>query len=262
MPLFIVRFVAYFILWIVLTNILRRYSILEDKAGGLKYFNKTELVAKIYIFVLALTFSLSSFDWIMSIDVHWFSTIFAVRNFAMAFYHGVVIVTLIVIILDKLGYLPFTNKYHYKDFSKYIFILCIIWAYTWFAQYILIWYANIPEETVYYLPRTKGEFTVFFYAEFIINWLIPFILLLSGKIASNRLALAIICIILIIGNWIDLYQQIFPGTVHHFELGFIEIGSFLGFLGLFALVVAYSLKRAPLIPKNHPYLEESIKHHL
>ena len=260
-PFFIARFVILFVVWTVFTQLLKKYSRKEDFEGGLKYFKKTDLVSKIYIFVFALTFSVSAFDWIMSIDVHWFSTIFAVRNFIMAFYHGTAMIALIVIILNKFGYFPFLNKSHLKDFSKYIFILCILWVYTWFTQYILIWYANIPEETVYYIPRTKGEFAALFHIELILNWIVPFVLLLSGYISTNKNLLIIIIGVLMIGNWVDIYQQVFPGTVHHLQIGFIEIGSFIGFLGIFALVIGISLSKAPLVPKNHPFLEESFKHH-
>ena len=260
-PFFIARFVILFVVWIIFTQLLKKYSRKEDFEGGLKYFKKIDLVSKIYIFVLAFTFSISAFDWIMSIDVHWFSTIFAVRNFIMAFYHGTAMIALIVIILNKFGYFPFLNKSHLKDFSKYIFILCIMWVYTWFTQYILIWYANIPEETVYYIPRTKGEFATLFHVELILNWIVPFVLLLSGYISTNKNLLIIIIGVLMIGNWVDIYQQVFPGTVHHLQIGFIEIGSFIGFLGVFALVVGISLSKVPLVPKNHPFLEESFKHH-
>ncbi len=260
MPFFVARYILFFAAWILIALLLLRYSRKEDEKGGLDYFHKGQFLSKVYIFVLAVSFSLSAFDWIMSIDVHWFSTIFAIRNFAMAFFHGTVIVTLIVIILNKLGYLPFLNPSHLRDFSKYILVLSMIWTYMWFAQYILIWYANIPEETVYYLPRTKGEFKPFFYAELIINFLIPFIPLLSGKLGSRIKILVPICIALIIGQWIDLYQQIFPGTIHHFKIGFIEVGSFIGFLGLFSLVVGWSLSRTPLIPRRHPYLKECTEH--
>jgi hypothetical protein len=260
-PFFIIRFFLYFTIWIFLTQLLRRFSLKEDQYGGLKWFHKTEFYSKVYIFALAVTFSLSTFDWIMSIDVHWFSTIFAIKNFVMSFYQGSVFITFIIIILNKLGYLPFFNKYHLRDLTKYIYMLCIIWIYLWFAQYILIWYANIPEETVYYLPRTKGEFKPFFYAEMIVNWLIPFLMLMPKQISTNKNAVLVVCCILIIGHWIDSYQQIFPGVVHHFRIGFPEIGSFLGFLGLFAIVVAYALSRVPLVPKNHPFIEECLNHH-
>lgn len=258
---FIARYALFFIVWTFLNYLLRRYSLKEDQEGGLKYFQKSEFYSKVYIFVLAITFSLASFDWIMSIDVHWFSTIFAVRNFVMGFYHGSVIIVMVIIILNKTGYLPFLNKSHLRDFSKYILILGVIWAYTWFSQYILIWYANIPEETIYYLPRTKGEFQFFFYAELIINWLVPFVLLLSGKIATNKNALLAICILLMFGQWVDLYQQVIVGTYGILEINYIEVGTFIGYLGIFAFVVAWSLAKAPLVARNHPYLEESLHHH-
>lgn len=261
-PFFVVRYVLFFAVWILMTQLMLRRSLNEDKTGGLKNFRKLEFLSKVYIFILAITFSLCSFDWIMSIDAHWYSTVFAFRNFAMAFYHGSVIVALIVILMNKAGYFPFMNKYHIRDFSKYIFVLSIIWGYLWFVQYILIWYANIPEETIYYMPRTKGEFKIFFYGELILNWLVPFVLLLSWKIAANRNAIIAIAIVLIIGQWIDVYQQIYPGTIHHLKIGFTEVGMFLGYIGLFILFVGYAFKRIPMVPKNHPYMEECLKHHV
>lgn len=260
-PFFIIRYVIYFAVWIGLTQLLRSFSLKEDKVGGLKYFKKSELFSKIYIFGMAFTFSMASFDWIMSIDAHWFSTIFAVKNFIMGFYHAVVLITIILILLNKLGYYPFLSKYHIKDLTKYIFILGIIWAYTWFSQYILIWYANMPEETVYYVPRTQGEFTPLFYTEFVVNWLFPFLALMSSKIASNKNIVLAICIILMLGQWIDVYMQVTVGTLGQLRIGFIEIAGFLGFVGLFALVIAKSLAKVPLVAKNHPYLDECINHH-
>ncbi len=261
MTFFSIRLVIYFAVWFLMTQVLKRYSLKEDQAGGLKYFKKSEFLSKVYIFSLALTFSLFTFDWIMSIDVHWFSTIFAVRNFISGFYHGVVIITLIILILNQYGYLPFLTTSHLRDLTKYIFILGILWAYTWFSQYILIWYANIPEDTIYYLPRVRGAFVSLFYLEVIINWLLPFLVLMSNKLATNKTVLFVLGIILVIGQWIDLYEQIIVGSYGKLEINYIEVGTFLGFLGLFALVVALSLEKHPLIAKNHPYLTESTEHH-
>ncbi len=260
-PFFVFRFVLYFAVWIFMNWWLRRLSLKEDVNGGMDYFHKSEFYSKVYIFTLAVTFSLATFDWIMSIDVHWYSTIFAFRNFAMAFYHGTTVMVFIIIILNKLGYLPFLAKSHLKDYSRYIFILSIIWTYMWFSQYMLIWYANIPEETVYYLPRTKGAFVPLFYLELIINWVVPFALLLSNYLVTHKNTLLSICLVIIIGQWIDLYQQVIVGTYGKLEIGFIEVGMFLGFAGLFAYLTARSLASAPLVPRHHPYLEESLQHH-
>ncbi len=260
-PFFFIRLVIIFALWILMTTLLRKTSLMEDHESNLKYFHKSEKYSKIYIFILAITFSLLTFDLIMSIDVHWFSTIFAVKNFVSGFYHAVSIITLIVIFLNRNGCFRDLNKAHLRYFSRYLFILGVIWAYLWFIQYMLIWFANIQEETIYYVVRTEGKWRTLFFLNIILNWVIPFIILLPGKTNSNKLILVVICIILIIGQWVDLYLQIMPGSVGEFNIGFIEVGVFAGFIGLFIFIVSRSLGRIPLIPKNHPYLGESIHHH-
>ncbi len=259
-PFFIVRIFFYFIIWIGMIYLLRRESLREDLEGGLDHFRRSEFYSKIYIFLLAVTFSMATFDWIMSIDEHWFSTIFALKNFVAAFYHGTAMIALIVILLNENGYLKLLNKSHLHDFSRYIFMLGILWIYFWFSQYLLIWYANIPEETIYYVTRMEGNWIILFIANIVINWFIPFIVLLSTKADRSKKTLKIICILLIIGQWIDLYLQIVPNSSEVLNIGFIEIGTFIGFIGLFAFVIGKSLSMASLIPKNHPYLEESMYH--
>jgi len=261
-PFFFIRMLLFFIIWTVMTRLLRKASTDEDQYGGIKYFEKSELLSKIFIFLLAITFSFATFDWIMSIDVHWFSTIFALKNFVAAFYHGSAMIALIVIILHQKGYFPGLNKSHLLDYSRYIFMLCIVWGYFAFSQFMLIWYANIPEETVYFAERWHSGFKVIFYVNFFINWFLPFILLLSQAINKNIRVMKAICILLMAGQYIDLYEQIFPGILHAPVFGIIEVGFFAGFAGLFALIFAKSLASASLIPYNHPYLEESLQHHL
>jgi len=246
----------------VMTHLLRKASLAEDKNGGMRYFEQSELLSKIYIFLLAITFSFATFDWVMSIDVHWFSTIFALKNFVAAFYHGAAMITLIVIILYQKGYFPALNQSHLLDFSRYIFMLCIVWGYFTFSQFMLIWYANIPEETEYFAFRWHNGFKVIFYVNFIINWFLPFVLLLSQVVNKHINIVKSICILLIAGQYIDLYEQIFPGVLGAPVFGIIEIGFFAGFAGLFALVFGKALASADLIPRNHPYLEESLHHHL
>ena len=199
-------------------------------------------------------------DWIMSIDAHWYSTIFAIRNFVAAFHHAAIIIAFIVLILNQRGYFPFLNKYHVGDFSRYIFMLCIIWGYFWFAEFMLIWYGNIPEETVYFIPRMSGSWRFYFFANMILNWFLPFILLMPLVFARNKTFLKVVIPFLIIGQFIDLYVQIFPGTVGEQVLGFQEIGTFVGFAGLFMLVTGWVMSRAGLYPSNHPYLVESKNH--
>jgi hypothetical protein len=257
-PFFTVRFAVFFALWIFLTLRIRSLSIKEDLLGGTKFFEKIEFSSKVLIFVLAFSFSLFAIDWLMSLDAHWYSTIYAVKKFVSAFLHGTAVITAIAVILHMNGYLPQLTKSHKADFSRYIFALSIIWGYMWFSQYMLIWYANIPEETVYYVPRIMTEYKELFYAELLLNWLVPFIFLMWNKVGKTNWGLLSITGVLIIGQWIELYMSIMPGTVDSHSIGYLEIGSFIGFTGLFALVVATALSKANLIPKKHPYLMESL----
>jgi len=209
---------------------------------------------------LALTFSLASFDWIMSIDPTWFSTIFALKNFVASFYHGTTVIVIIVLIMHHYGYFGFINDAHWADFSKYVFMLSILWAYFWFSQYLLIWYANIPEETTYYVTRLTGAWKFNFYANLTLNWLVPFLILLPNYFAHKKSILLFVIILVSFGQYTDLFEQIMPGTVGDFQIGFIEVGTWLGFSGLFIYIFARTLSSTVLIPKNHPLLNESIHH--
>ncbi len=260
-PFFFIRMLFFFILWILFARLLRKFSLNEDTEGGLKWFKKSEFYSKVFVFILAITFSFAGIDWIMSIDAHWYSTLFALKNMVAAFLHGSSILILIVLVLNMRGFFPFLNKYHLHDFSRYLFMLAIVWGYFWFAQFMIIWYGNIPEETIYYSVRWEKGWQALFFLDITINWAIPFFVLLPIKASRNRFVILVVIFFLIIGQYIDLYLQIMPGTTGLLQFGIIEAGMFLGYAGLFAMVIGISLSKVPLIPKNHPYLEESLKHH-
>jgi hypothetical protein len=261
-PFFFLRMILFFIAWMVMTRLMRKASLAEDEKGGLHFFEKSELLSKIHIFILAVTFSLATFDWIMSIEPHWFSTIFSLKNLVAAFLHGSAMITLAVIVLHQRGYFKDLNKSHLLDFSRYIFMLSIIWGYFGFSQFMLIWYGNIPEETEYFFSRWQNGFKGIFYVNYLINWFIPFVFLLPQVLNKNIKVVMTICILLIAGQYIDLYEQIFPGVVHAPVFGLPEIGFFVGFAGLFLFIFGKTLAAAPLIPEKHPYLEESVHHHV
>ncbi|MCF8381251.1 MAG: hypothetical protein K9H49_16890 [Bacteroidales bacterium] len=260
-PFFMARLALYFTLWIVFTRILRRLSLKEDETGERKYFEKQELYSKILIFILAISFTLSNIDWIMSVDPHWFSTIFAVKNLISAFLHGVSIIILLIFILNRRGYFGFLNEFHLHDFSRYIFMLSIVWGYFWFSQFMIIWYGNIPEETSYYFIRWNDGWKFLFFAEIVVNWAIPFFVLLPVKTSKNRVVITIVILFLIVGQYIEYYLHIMPAVTGELKFGIIEIGSFLGFAALFIYVIISNLGKRSLIAKNHPYLNESVDHH-
>jgi hypothetical protein len=260
-PFFYFRLILFFALWIFMIWLIRKASLREDLEGGMEWFHRSEHYSKILIFIMAVTVSLSAVDWIKSIDVHWFSTLFALKNFVASFYHGVTILVLIVFILHAKGYFEFLSGYHLHDFARYIFMLAIVWGYFWFAQFMIIWYGNIPEETIYYVTRWETGWKTLFFMEIVINWFIPFAILLPTRTSRSKPVIFSVVLFLIIGHYIDLYMQIMPGTTGTLQFGFIEAGTFLGYAGLFALTTGYWLSKAPLVPKNHPYLGESLEHH-
>jgi hypothetical protein len=265
-PFFFIRLILFFVLWSLFAYLIRRASVQEDsfnstdESGIMRLFHKSELYSKIFIFILALTFTFAAVDWIMSVETHWYSTIFAMKNFIAAFLHGVSIITLIVFILHRRGYYPFLNKYHLHDFARYIFMLSIVWGYMWFAQFMIIWYGNIPEETAYYYFRWQSGWKVMFWLQIILNWTIPFMVLLPVKASRNINIITAVIIVLIIGQYLDLYVEVMPVLTGKLRFGLVEGGIFLGFAGLFALVTGIALTKARLIPHNHPYIEESLNH--
>lgn len=260
-PFFFIRLLVFFSVWILLVRLIRRASLKEDEKGGLESFAKIERYSKILIFVLAVTFSIIGFDLLMSIEPEWSSTIFALKNFIAAFQHGSVVIFIIIFLLSCRGYFDFLNVSHTHDFARYIFIVSIFYGYFWFSQFMLTWYGNLPEETIYFAKRWTSEWQPLWALDVIINWAVPFFVLLPVVTSRNKWIVLTVGLILLIGLWIDLFVEIFPGIVGHSHIGFIEIGSFVGFAGLFALVTGYHLSKAALVPKNHPLIQESYQHH-
>ena len=260
-PFFITRVVVFFALWILMTKMMRRVSLREDQEGGLEHFVRLEFLSRVTIFIVAISFIFFAVDMILSLEVHWFSTVFAAKAFVAAFLHGSAVITLIVIILHKMGYLQLMNRSHLHDFTRYMFMLAIVWGYLNFVQFMLIWYGNIPEETVFYVHRMHGVFEVLFFANILLNWGIPFLFLMPRFSSRSKMVMVPVIVLLIIGQYTELYFEIWPATVGEAKFGLMEIGMFLGFIGLFSFVVVTYLAKANLVPSKHPLLNESIHHH-
>lgn len=260
-PFFFIRIIFFFTAWIILTRMIRNVSLKEDATGGILGFNQIEWLSKVFIFVLAVSFSLMGFDLLMSIDFKWFSTIYALKNFIAAFQHGAAIIFVVIVLLNKRGYFSFLNESHIHDFARYMFIVSIFYGYFWFMQFMLIWYGNIPEETIYYAIRWTPSWHLFWAADIITNWAIPFIVLMPVFTSRNKWVVFSVALILLFGLWLDLFVEIFPGAVGKSSFGIIELGTFIGFAGIFAIITGYYLSKAALIPVNHPLIEESYHHH-
>lgn len=261
---FILRTVIYFIGWVGGAALLRKMSKRMENNGAEAgaIWKKMRNWSAGFLVFFAVTSSTSAWDWIMSIDTHWFSTLFGWYIFAGIFVSALTVLTLIVLYLKNKGYLPEVNGSHIQDLGKFMFAFSIFWTYLWFSQFMLIWYSNIPEEVTYYMARW-GEYKGLFFTMVALNFLFPILILMSRDSKRNYGFLLTAGIFMIIGHWLDVYILIHPGTVGgQWSIGLLNFGTFLGFAGLFIYVVFSALAKAPLMPKNHPMYEESKHHHI
>ena len=258
---FLVRSIIYVVVWIYCAKRLRDISLQGDLEGGIgeKSYNKGITVSAWFIVFFAVSSSTASWDWIMSIDTHWFSTLFGWYIFSEWSAIGFTTILLFCLFLKKQGYLQDLNDSIIHDLGKWVFAFSVVWTYMWFSQFMLIWYANIPEEVTYFMERIElSNYRFLFWFSAAINFVVPTIVLMSRDAKRNTNFLIVASVVILIGHWINSYLLFAPGTLHdHGHLGFTELGMGLGFLGLFFFVVFRSLTTRPLSVKHHPFLEES-----
>jgi hypothetical protein len=262
-PFFLTRLVVFLASYSIFGLMFTRYSANEDMEGGLNSYNKSIKWSAIFLIIFGFTTPIWSFDVIMSLEAHWFSTMFGWYNFAAMWVSGLCAITLMVILLKKSGYMSWINENHLHDLGKFIFAFSIFWTYVWFAQFLLIWYANMPEETVYFYKRFEPEYLPWFWVNIVINFVAPILILMTRDSKRQMNTLMFVCIMLLAGHWLDYYMMIMPGTVaEHRGFGIIEIGIAVGFTGLFTFLTLNSLSKASLVPVHHPFLDESVHHHI
>jgi len=256
---FIVRTIIYLLIWNYFAKKLRRLSILEDSNGGTSYHNSGVKTSAWFMVFFAVTSATASWDWIMSIDTHWFSTIFGWYIFAEWSAIGFTTILLFTLYLQKQGYLEDVNENHIHDLGKWIFAFSLVWTYMWFSQFMLIWYANIPEEVTYYTARLEvHNYRFLFWFSMLINFILPIILLMSRDAKRHKGRLIFVSVFILIGHWLNSYLLVTPGVLNtHGHIGVTEIGIGLGFAGLLIYLTLNALGKAPMEAKNHPFLDES-----
>lgn len=261
---FILRMVIFFGAWIFLFRKLKGLSLAEDELGGDGYWHKMRKWSAIFLIVFAVSSSVSAWDWVMSIDTHWFSTMFGWYVFASWFVTGMAFITLVTVLLKETGYLSQVTSNHLHDLGKFVFAFSIFWTYIWFSQFLLIYYANIPEESVYFVERMLSDkYAPFFFVNLIMNFFFPFLALMTRDAKRLNVFLKIVCIVVMFGHFIDFYLMMTPGTMGEGGFfGFTEIGMYLMFGSAFVFVVMRALSSFNLVPENHPMLAEAKHHHI
>ena len=255
-------------LWWFLGKKMRNFSHDTDKGTlgveeGKKFIWKNTVWAALFLIVFALTvMSTTPWLWLMSIDAHWYSTMYSWYTFASTFVAGMALIALFVIYLKNNGYLEYTNDEHLHDIGKFMFAFSIFWTYLWFSQYMLIWYSNQPEETKYFEPRVEGPYRGIFFLNIIINFFAPLLLLMKRGAKRNYTTVTILAVLIIFGHWLDFFQMVHPGpSKDHVPMMLYDLGIALGFVGLIMFVTARTLSKHPMVPKNHPFFKESVIHH-
>lgn len=255
-------------IWWYLGKRLRELSTQTDESGPMdfessrKWLRKNMTLSAYYLVVYLLSIgSILPWLWFMSLEPHWYSTLYSWYTFASTFVAGIALMTLFVIYFKNQGQLEFVNKEHLQDLGKYIFAFSIFWTYLWFDQFMLIWYANIPEETIYFKIRMQGAYAGLFYLNLILNFIAPFLIFMKRATKRNYTIVTLMCITIIFGHWIDFYQMVLPGTVgKNPHLSWFEIGIPLGFVGLIMWRVSKFAEKTPMTAVNNPFLKESIIH--
>jgi hypothetical protein len=265
---FLARLGSFLLCYAWFGNLLIKYSENEDELGGMSNYEKSFKMSCIFLVIFGFTTPIFAFDVIMSLEAHWFSTMFGWYNFAAMWVSGLATMTLTIIILRKNGYLQWITEDHLHNMGIFMFAFSIFWTYVWFAQFLLIYYANLPEETVYFYKRWEPQFKPWFWINIVLNFVAPLLVLMMRDSKRMTSVLKTICIILIVGHWLDYFMMIMPGTVGPqkewwMEISWIEAGTFVGFAGLFTFLMLTSLSKfKSLIPTKHPFLQESLHHHI
>ena len=260
-PFFLGRALFFIFGWALYRYFSRKFSLAQDKANDIVNHKRNFKISAAFLVFYIVTESIMSWDWIMSIDPHWFSTLFGWYVFASMFVTAISVIALITIYLKSEGYLDFVNDSHIHDLAKFMFGISIFWTYLWFSQFMLIWYSNIPEEVTYFMTRIE-DYSLPFWGMIVLNFLFPLLVIMNSDYKRMNLIVSTVGIVIVIGHYIDIFNMIMPSAVgDKWFIGIPEIGGFVFFLGLFIYVVFHELQKAPLLAKGDPFVDESKSFH-
>jgi hypothetical protein len=264
-PFFLFRAAFFLIGWNLYRWVSRKNSIAMDKTSDVttrnNLFKKNYKAAAAFLVFFIVSESIMSWDWVMSVDPHWYSTLFGWYVFASFFVSGITVIALITIYLVNKGLLPQVNASHLHDLAKFMFGISIFWTYLWFSQFMLIWYSNIPEEVTYFHTRIE-QYNLPFFGMLFMNFLFPLLILMNAEFKRLQWIVVMAGIVILAGHYIDFFNMIMPATVgDQWFIGIPEISSIMFFAGLFIYVVFTALGKTALVSEGNPYIEESKHFH-
>ena len=260
-PGFLIRSLIYISGWATYRYFSRKFSLAQDKASDISNHKKNFRISAGFLVFFIVTESMMSWDWIMSIDPHWFSTLFGWYVFASMFVSGITTIALITIYLKSKGYLEKVNDSHIHDLGKFMFGVSVFWTYLWFSQFMLIWYSNIPEEVTYFISRIE-DYSIPFFGMLVMNFIFPLLILMNSDYKRVNYIIVMTGIVIILGHYIDVFNMIMPSAVgDQWFIGIAEIGGFLFFMGLFIFIVFKEISKAPLHALGDPLMGESERFH-
>jgi hypothetical protein len=256
-PFFCVRTLLAFGIWIFFADRIRRHSRQQDADGSLAHTRAMQSYSAAFLILFALTFTWSSFDWIMSLEPTWYSTVFPLYMAAGLFLGGTAAMITVAIGFQKQGLLTGMTEHHRYQLARLLAATACAWVFVWFSQYLLIYYTNIPEEAVYYARRFTGSGRAPFQLTLLLNWAIPLALLIPPRNRRSSRWLLRICTVVLVGRWLDLYLLIVPAVEGSVRFG-PEVLTVLGFVPLFLLPLFAGFRKAEPVPRRDPYLVESV----
>jgi hypothetical protein len=260
-PFFLIRAAIFMGGWIFYRQYTRKNALALDETHDVTYYKKNFKASAAFLAFFLVSESMMSWDWIMSVDPHWYSTLFGWYVFASFFVSGITVIALTTLYLKSKGYLENVNNSHFHDLAKFMFGISVFWTYLWFSQFMLMWYDNIPEEVTYFKMRIDN-YNLPFFGMVVMNFVFPILILINTDFKRVPWIITMAGTVILCGHYLDFHNMIFPATVgDQWFIGISEISSILFFAGLFIFVVFTTLAKQPLLPKGNPLIEESKHFH-
>lgn len=204
--------------WYFFARKIQQLSLEEDRlaTGDYSAYRRIKKYAAAFLPIAAVTSAVVIWLWVMSVDAHWYSTLFAWYATSSWFVAMLAMTILTLLYLKSIGYFPMVSVEHFHDLGKYLFGFTIFWAYLWFSQYLLIWYANIGEETIYF-HNQRTNYPVLFYGNLVVNFVVPFFVLMRNDTKRKLGTMVLASIIILFGHWADFFLMIKPGVLHTYH---------------------------------------------